>query len=121
MRATFRRKLGRGLATRLTYDGAFRFALVAAGFAAIVHIVWFVSDFMAFRRRLDEATTVIIDWDPSVHMMHIRIGAALLISVGGLLSRRVIGLILTALALAWVGLEYVVWFFGPSGSSRMRT
>ena len=110
MTDTFSRRLGEKLARRFTYDAAFNFALVIAGLAAVVHIVWFAVSFVAFRRRIDAATMVIVDWDPSVFMMHIRIGLALSFSVIGLWSRRVIGLFLSTLALAWVGLEYIAWF-----------
>lgn len=111
MSATLRQKFGHELLARFSYDAAFNFALVAAGIAAVVHMVWFVASFIAFRRRIDAATMVIVDWDPSVFMMHIRIGLALLISIVGLSTRRVIGLIFAASALAWVGVEYVGWFF----------
>lgn len=110
MSATLRRKFRHELVARFGYDAAFNFALVAAGLAAVVHIAWFVTSFVAFRRRIDAATMVIIDWDPSVFMMHTRIGLALFLSVAGLWSRRVIGLFLSLLALVWAGLEYIAWF-----------
>lgn len=110
MRNTFSRKLGQELIARLNYDAAFRFAMVAAGFATVVHLVWLGTGFLAFRHRLDAATMVIVDWDPSILMMDVRIGLALFLSVAGLWSRRLIGLFLSALALAWVGLEYFTWF-----------
>jgi hypothetical protein len=43
--------------------------------------------------------------------MHIRIGVALLLSVAGLWSRRVAGLLLSVFALFWVGSEYIAWYF----------
>lgn len=110
MRITLSRKLGHELMARFNSDAAFRFAMVAAGFATVVHLIWLVTGFLAFRHRLDAATMVIVDWDSSILMMHIRIGLALLLSVVGLWSRRVIGLFLSVLALVWVGLEYIAWF-----------
>ena len=110
MRTTFSRRLGWELAARFNYGAAFGFAMVAAGLATVVHLVWLVTSFLGFRHRLDVATMVIVDWDSSILMMHIRIGVALLLSIVGLSSRRVIGLFLSVLALAWVGLEYLAWF-----------
>lgn len=110
MRATFSRKLGHALIARFNYDAAFSFAMVAAGFATVVHLIWFLSSFLGFRHRLDTATMVIVDWDSSIFTMHIRIGVALLIGVAGLLSRRVVGLFMSVLAFAWVSLEYVDWY-----------
>ena len=110
MRAAFSGKLGRGLAARFTYDRGFYFALGAAAFAAAIHTVWLVTNWIAFRRQLDAITMVIVDWDPSIDMWQARIGLILLISVAGLLSRRVVGLFLSTLALAWVVLEYYEWY-----------
>ena len=111
MSTTLRQKLRHHLAAPFKYDESFNFALLLVGVASVVHIGWFVASFVAFRRRIDVATTVIVDWDPSVFVMHIRIGVALLLSVAGLVSRRMIGLFVATLALVWVGLEYVAWFF----------
>jgi len=111
MRTTISQKLGYEPAARFAYDASFSLALVAAGLGTVVHIVWFVTGFIGLRHRLDTATMVIVDWDPSVLMMHIRIGLALLISVVGLSSRRVVGLLLSALALVWVCVEYLTWYF----------
>src|SRR6266568_2631353 len=98
MRTTFSRRLGQELTARFTYDAAFSFAMVAAGLATVVHLVWLLNSFLGFRHRLDTATMVIVDWDWSILTMHIRISLALLLSVIGLWSRRVIGLFLSALA-----------------------
>ncbi|MGH9961419.1 MAG: hypothetical protein ACREBC_30540, partial [Pyrinomonadaceae bacterium] len=107
MSTTFRRKFRHELTARFSYDAAFNFALAASGLAAVVHIGWFVASFVAFRRRIDATTMVIVDWDPSVLMMHFRIGLALLISTIGLLTRRVVGLFLSLLAVTWVAVEYI--------------
>lgn len=118
MSATFRQKLLHDLAAPFRYDGSFNFPLLLVGVASVVHIGWSVATFVAFRRRIDTATMVIVDWDPSVFMMHIRIAIGLLLSVVGLFSRRVIGLFVSTLALVWVGLEYLAWFFW---SMRIRS
>lgn len=110
MSTTLRQKFRHDLASPFRYDGRSSIVLLIAAVAAVVHIGWFVASFIAFRRRLDTATTVVVDWDPSVFMMHIRIGIALLLSVLGFLSRRMVGLLMAMLALVWVGLEYVAWF-----------
>jgi hypothetical protein len=110
MSTTLRQKFAQNLAARFKYDTGFNLAFVLAGIASVVHIGWFVVSFFAFRRRIDAVTTVVVDWDPSVFMMHIRIAVALLLSMGAFLSRRALGLFLSALALVWVILEYVVWF-----------
>lgn len=88
----------------------FNFAIVLAGLATIVHLVWMTISFLSFRQRLDAATMVIADWDSSILMMHIRIALALLLSMVSLWSRRVIGLFLSVLALAWIGGEYIGWY-----------
>lgn len=108
MSATFRQKLLHDLAAPFRYDGSFNFPLLLVGVASVVHIGWSVATFVAFRRRIDTATMVIVDWDPSVFMMHIRIAIGLLLSVVGLFSRRVIGLFVSTLALVWVGVSGLV-------------
>lgn len=108
MSATFRQKLRHDLAAPFRYDGSFNFPLLLVGVASVVHIGWSVATFVAFRRRIDTATMVIVDWDPSVFMMHIRIAIGLLLSVVGLFSRRVIGLFVSTLALVWVGVSGLV-------------
>lgn len=110
MTVTLRRKFRHKLAAPFMYDAGLKIATVLTGLASLVHIVWFVASFIVFRRRIDAASMVIIDWDPSVFMMHIRIGMALVLGFAALLSRRVIGLYLSALALVWIGLEYAAWF-----------
>lgn len=109
MRITFSRKLGRELIARFNYGAAFDFAMVAAGLATVVHLVWFLTSFAALDRRIAAAKMVIIDWDPSILMMQIRIGLVLLVSVAALWSRRVVGLFLSALAFAWAIAEYIAW------------
>lgn len=112
-----RQRFSRKLKSRLAYDSAFQFAIGAAGLAAFVHWLWLVSSFIVFSRQIDAATMVIIDWDPSVLIMHIRIGLALLLATAALLSRRLIGLFASAVALVWVCLEYLTWY---KWSSRIK-
>jgi hypothetical protein len=47
---------------------------------------------------------------PSVFLLNVRLGAALLIAAAGLLYRRVIGLLISMLALTWVLKEYAWWY-----------
>ena len=110
MTQRFLQRVAQRLGTRYSYAGGYHFALVAAALAAIVHLAWFAVWFIGFRERLSAAKIVIVDWDPSVSMMHVRIAVALIISVAGLFSRRAVGMFLSALALGWVGLEYAAWF-----------
>ena len=110
MKITFSGKLSQELKARFNYDAAFTFAMVAAGLATVVHLVWLVASFLRFRHQLDAATMVIVDWDSSIVMMHTRIGLGLLIGIAGLWSRRVVCLLLSILALAWVSLEYIAWY-----------
>jgi hypothetical protein len=49
-------------------------------------------------------------YDPSVFLLNVRLGAALLIAAAGLLYRRVIGLLISMLALTWVLKEYAWWY-----------
>ncbi len=79
MRPTYSRKFGSELLDRLSHNGRLNFALVMAGLAAIVHVVCFLIDFVAFRNRIEAARMVIVDWDPSFVIMHLRIGLALII------------------------------------------
>lgn len=117
MTYAFSEMLRREISARLGYDGTFNFAIGATAVATLVQWFWFISSFIAHRHRVDAATMVIIDWDPSMAMMHIRIGLALIISVGGLWSRRTIGLFLSALGLAWAIGEYIGWY---TWSSKVR-
>lgn len=100
-----------GYSGRLSSDASFMFALIAASLAALVHLVWFATSLLGKRTTLDAATIGLADWYPSVLMMHIRLGLALMISAGALLTRRVVGLILSALALVWICFEYLAWYF----------
>ena len=79
--------LSKSLGSRVKYDGAFLFPVIAAAIAILIQVVW-----VAGESRRSSAEIAIVDWDPSVHMMHLRILVALVIIVGGLLWRRMIGL-----------------------------
>jgi hypothetical protein len=50
----------------------------------------------------------LIDW--SVVGMHLRIEVVLIIAALGLLSRKVSGLIISLIALIWIGIEYLNWY-----------
>src|SRR5258705_6964632 len=52
--------------------------------------------------RVRRTTMVIIDIDPSVSMMHIRIGVGLLIAAVCIWFRHVVGLVISVSALSWV-------------------
>lgn len=118
MTESIARRMTQKLGCRDSYHRGYHFALVAAALAAIVHIAWFAVWFSGFRERIGAATMVIIDWNTTIVMMHVRIAVALIISVGGLFSRRLVGVFLSALALGWVALEYAAWF---SWTVRMKS
>lgn len=48
--------------------------------------------------------------DQSMIRMHLMIEAALIIAALGLLSRKITGIVISAMALIWVGIEYIGWF-----------
>ena len=81
--------------TGFASDPSFRLALGAAGLATLIHVVWVVSA---------------VQMESPLAAMHIRLGVALFISAGTLFFRRLVGLLLSAFALAWISLEYLAWY-----------
>ena len=48
--------------------------------------------------------------DHSMMRMHLMIEAALIITAVGMLSRKVAGIVIAALALVWIGVQYAGWW-----------
>lgn len=84
---------------------------------AVGQWIWVTAEFIHLRQMLAASKLVIVDWDPSFLMMHIRIGIALAIAASSLFSTRVIGLLVAAIASVWVFAEYFSWYVW---SSRIR-
>lgn len=95
-----------------------RIVVFIATSTAAIDIGWLLYSIADQYNRVARATMVIIDIDPSVSLMHIRIGVALLIAAVCLWFRRVVGLVISVAALIWVLIEYCLWFIWSANIQR---
>lgn len=84
--------------------------LVVTGLAAVIQTALSVAHLAPNSRGALAQTIVIVDPEPVVTLIQLRINVALIVSMASVLFRRVNGLVLFLLASAWVLMEYIFWY-----------
>lgn len=80
--------------------------IIVAILAAASNTLWITGYLGATSQSTERGVLV----DQSMVGMHIMIELALLVAAVGLLLRSVKGLVISIIALSWIGIEYILWF-----------
>lgn len=99
------------LSKRLPCEWFFYLGLAVTWLAAGIHTTLSVTRLVDVYCRVRTKEVVIVDLDPAMVMMQLRISTALLIGAVSLLCRRTSYAVLSMLALSWAAVEFVGWYF----------
>jgi len=100
--------------------GSSKFIMLTLAVTSTLNCLWFVYSQMVLAQEpsMSGRFTIIIDPNIGFLKMKLFIGIALIIATIALWFRKILGFIVSALALTWLGFEYVIWWIE---SSKMVT
>lgn len=111
--------LSQGNPRSLSSNGV-RVAGIISALTAVINAILVVYHLVELRSRIRKTSLIIVQIDPPVSLMHIRIALALLLAAVCLMRRRVVSLLISVVALIWVLMEYGGWYLW-SASIRRET
>jgi len=93
-------------------------AFIIAAMTAVINAIWLTYRFAQLNSNPGSTSLVIVQIDPSVSLMLIRIGFGLLLAAVCLWYRRVASLVMSMAALIWVLIEYTGWYLWSASIRR---